>query len=374
MARPEDSTLVTGFPSMLARRVVRAIAARGDRVLMLAQQKFADAAQELGRALAAEGLPGPVSVLVGDVMNLDLGLSGKELKRVSRDVRRIHHAAGISFAGAAPALVERVNVEGTRNLLDVAAELGDIERVVVYSTAFVAGDRTGVVMEADLEAGQHFRSAFESSKYEAERVARNRMSALPICVVRPSLVVGDSVTGEVDRLDGPYALVRWILSAPADLHLPLGEAADHPLNVVPVDFVAAAAEAIGRAPAGAGRTFHLTDPNPLPVHAFVAEVMRAAGRRADRDSLPSRLFERLSLLPLVGERILPQGVFLRDHGRPTVFNCANAIEALAGSSIRCPPFPSYAGAIVRHTRARIEAEASARAARNAVTEDEDAYS
>ena len=348
-------TLVTGFPAFTARMLIRELLSRGERVAMLCQQKFAAAANEFLAGLAAEGRKVNALVLVGDVLNLDLGLSGEELKRLSREVRVIHHTASIYFMGVTEGLIERVNVEGARNVLELAADMLKLERLVLWSTAFVAGDRTGVILEEDLEAGQRFRNTYERTKFEAERLYRRRMKDLPISVVRPSIVVGDSRTGEIDRLDGPYQLIRTLITFPVDLHLPLPGEGYYPLNLVPVDFVVKAADAIAQDQRAAGRTFHLTDPNPLPARRVFEIVADVAHRKRPRGAVPSRVYKLLFRLPYVSDLLLPQRHFIECFDRLMIFNCMNTLSVLAGTDLSCPPFPAYAGTLVRFAKAKLQA-------------------
>ncbi|MBM4396248.1 MAG: SDR family oxidoreductase [Deltaproteobacteria bacterium] len=368
----EELTLVTGFPAFTAKRLVRELATRGDRVALLAQPKFADAARDFLAALRAEGLNPAVDVLVGDVLNLDMGLSGKEMKRLAREVRRVHHIASIYFMGVTEGLVERVNVDGARNVLDLAADLPNLERLVLWSTAFVAGDRTGVILEEDLEAGQRFRNTYERTKFEAERMFRARMKDVPISVVRPSVIVGDSRTGEIDRLDGPYQLIRTFLSFPVDLHLPLPGEGYFPLNLVPADFVVRAADVIARSPSAVGKTFHLTDPNPLPARRVFEIVADVAHRKRPRGAIPSRVYPLLFRVPFLGDFLLPQRHFIECFDRLMIFNSMNTLSALADTGVGCPPFPSYAGTLIRFAWARFE-EADKAAPRREKAPDEDPY-
>src|SRR5262249_61233896 len=99
------------------------------------------------------------------------------------------------------------------------------------------GDRKGTFYEDDLETGQRFRNAYERTKYEAERMVRAAMRQLPITVVRPSIIVGDSKTGEIDKLDGPYYLLVVIATNASGVRLPLLGKSDAPLHRGPIDSV-----------------------------------------------------------------------------------------------------------------------------------------
>jgi len=360
MAKISGATLVTGFPAFTARRLARLLLERGEKVFLLCQAKFEDAAKDLVKDAGERGLPGKAEILLGDVLNIDVGLSGKELKVLSREVRRIHHMAAIYYLGVGSGLTERVNVDGTRNVLDVASDLDHLDRLVFHSTAFVAGDRTGVILEEELEAGQTFRNAYERTKFEAERLVRARMKDLPISVVRPSVIVGDSATGRIDRLDGPYFLIRTIVNFPVDVALPLPEGGAYPLNMVPVDYVVAAADAISRDPGAAGKTFHLVDPNPLSARKVFDIVADNAGRKRPKGSFNSLAVRYLFRLPGVEMMLRPQRHFFEYFSRLNIYNCMNTLSCLSGTDIICPPFPTYAASLVNFVKNQARRQALAK--------------
>ncbi|HWU86988.1 MAG TPA: dephospho-CoA kinase, partial [Kofleriaceae bacterium] len=207
-----DVALVTGYPAFTAKRMIAKLLAaeppeQTAKFYVLAQPKFAD---EAARFVAT--LPGRerAEVLVGDVCDMDLGLSSTEYRALSKELTWIHHLAGIYFMGVDDETARRVNVGGTRTVLDLARDVGRLERVVHWSTAMVSGDRHGRFYEEDLEAGQRFLNAYERTKYEAEKLVRAAMRRLPITVLRPGIIVGDTATGEIDKLDGPYYLMVLI--------------------------------------------------------------------------------------------------------------------------------------------------------------------
>src|SRR5687767_3787287 len=213
------TALVTGFPtSFLARRVVRRLLADDAalRIRCVVLQKYLDAA-------AAEiALLGPrdrsrVEVIEGDTAAMDLGLSGAEVNALAAEIDVIHHCAAITYLGVDDALAEQVNVGGVREVLELADATQHLERLVHWSTALVSGARRGYVLEDELEAPAGFRNAIEETRFRAERLVRKASSRMPVTILRPSIVVGDSVTGEIDRFEGPYLLVLLMLSSPVDL-------------------------------------------------------------------------------------------------------------------------------------------------------------
>jgi thioester reductase-like protein len=355
MPRPgcDEVVLLTGFPSFVARRMcAELLATPGTFVHAVVRPKlFADARGALD--LFSLGERSRVNLLEGDVAAMDLGLSRDELEMLAREVDRIHHCAEISYHGADRTVAEQVNVGGTREILEVAAACPRLKCVVVHSTAGVSGDRTGIVMEGDLKKGQTFRNVYEETKAHGEKLARAAMSRIPVAIVRPATMVGDSTTGEIDRFDGPYLLILLIVASPPDVALPLPGRGDAPLNLVPVDYVVRAARAIGLDPRAPGRTFHLVDPAPLPTRRVFELVARAGGKRGPRGSIPANIAKALLRTPGLDRIAKSPRAFLDMLVTEVAYDATNAHELLAGTGIECPPFDSYVDKLVDYVRLRV---------------------
>jgi dephospho-CoA kinase len=346
-ARLGPTALVTGFPALTARRMIAKLAAAEPetRLYVLARASFAGDADGF-----LAGLPdrGRAEVLVGDVCDMDLGLSSAEYRAVSRELTWIHHLAGIYFMGVDEDTAHRVNVVGTRTVIDLARDASRLERVVHWSTAMVSGDRKGTFYEDDLEAGQKFRSAYERTRYEAERMVRAAMRQLPITVVRPGIIVGDSRTGEIDKLDGPYYLMVVIATNASGVRLPLLGRSDAPLHLVPIDYVIDAAWHVARGETAAGKTFHLVDPAPMPARAVFEAVAEHAHTEKPRGHIPRQLARAVLRTP--GLARLGRGplafVDVLDHA--VHYDQTNTAQALAATTVRCPPLAEYLPVLVRY--------------------------
>jgi len=353
------TALVTGFPAFTAKRMIQQllVAEPETKLYVLAQGKFAADAAHFLASLADHA---QAEVLVGDVCDMDLGLSSAEYRALSRELTWIHHLAGSYFMGVDEDTARRVNVAGTRTVLDLARDVGRLERVVHWSTVMVAGDRRGTFTEDDLEVGQRFRNAYERTKYEAERLVRAAMRQLPITVVRPGIIVGDSRTGEIDKLDGPYYLMVLIATNASGVRLPLLGKSSAPLHLVPIDYVVEAAWHVARGETAAGKTFHLVDPAPLSARAVFEGVAEHAHTEKPRGHIPrplARAVLRTSGLTRLGRGPLAF-VDVLDHA--VHYDQANTARALAGTTLRCPSLADYLPVLVRYvldvTRGALPAE------------------
>ncbi len=360
MSRPgyDEVVLLTGFPSFVARKMceelVRPQENAGARTFVHAVVPAAR--QEEARALLDE-LPleqrSRVNLLEGDASSLDLGLSGKELMALAGEVDRIHHLAKVTSLGVDERRARDVNLGGAREILEVATLCRGLKSLVFHSTAQVSGTRTGLVLEADLDKGQAHRNVVEETLARAEKTMRAAMERLPICVVRPTIIVGDSQTGEVDRSGGFYYLVLLIVTSPPDLALPIVGKGDTFLNLVPVDYVVRAAATIGRDARAPGRTFHIGDPSPLTARRVFELVAAAGGRKTARSHIPANLTKALLRTPGIDRFAKSPRAFLDALATPVTYSFANTTELLADTDVRCPPFESYVEALVEHVQTRL---------------------
>lgn len=349
MADGDRVHLVTGYPGFIGKRLVRRLAGslgERDRLVLLVQPKNAAAARDDLATLGARA-----EAFEGDLEHMHLGLSGAEFKAMAREVTDVWHLAARSHLGSGRSEMRRVNVEGTRNVLDLCLAARRLRRLNHFSTAFVSGDRVGVILEDELAMRQRFHNTYEETKFQAELLVRRAQAELPATIYRPSIVVGDSRTGEIDRFEGPYALAILLVASPVAVPLPLPGDAVAPLNVVPVDFVVDAALAIAENPAGAGKTVHVVDPAPLSARRVYEMIADRAGRKLPPVSIPSRLVQAVLQLPLLERLSRTHRPAIEYVNHLAIYNCRNLLELLDGTGIQCPPITSYLDRLIEFVQA-----------------------
>jgi thioester reductase-like protein len=350
-AKRSDVVLVTGFPAFTARRLVRRMLETDSRarVLLLSPSSVRAAAD----AFLAELAPARrrrVKVLLGDVCDMDLGLSAGEFKEVTAETTVVQHAAAVWHVGVAEEAAFRVNVDGTRRALELAAECPRLRRFCHWSTAQVSGTRKGVVLEEELDCGQSFFNVYEKSKFQAERLVRDAARRLPVTIYRPSIIVGDSRTGEIDKFDGPYYLLVLIVSSPVDVPLPLPGRGSAPLYLVPIDYVVDAAVALAGDDRAVGRTFHLVDPAPLAARMVYEIIAERAHKKTPRGTIPAGLARALLRAPGLERLARAPLAFLESFNHTAFYNCRGTLELLRGTDVWCPPFQSYVDNLIRFVR------------------------
>jgi len=224
MSRPgyDEVILLTGFPSFLARKLAVHILESEPRTFV-----YAVVRAKLAHEAATSISEWPASwrdrfaMIEGDAAAMDLGLSGAEFRSLTGEIDRIHHAAQVTYLGVDRRTAQQLNVGGAGEIIELAKSCSSLKCLVFHSTAAVAGDRTGIVREEDLEAGQRFPTFVSETRARAEKLAREAMGSVPIAVMRPATLVGSSTTGEIDRFDGPYLLILLIVTSPAEIAVPL---------------------------------------------------------------------------------------------------------------------------------------------------------
>jgi thioester reductase-like protein len=349
--------LLTGFPGQVARELLaRILSLEADaQVVLLTPASCTERAMKHIDALEAVRRQ-RVTLLEGDAWAIDFGLSALEYRALLADITRVHHVATETSPTADQASAERINIGGARELIQFGRVSTALRRAVFYSTAMVSGTRTGLVLEDELEAGQRFRSAAEQTLARAERMLRQHAAELPVTVLRPTHVVGDSRTGAIERLGGIYSLISLLLSTPPELPVPLSLARHEEvaLHVVPLDFVVEAAHALGKLDCAVGRTYHLADPTPPSAREAFELLATHTGRRWARRFVPAELARGALELPGV-RRIAGSPRALLDLIVHEVrYDTGNTQRALARTGIHCAAFESYCRLMVAQVRARTE--------------------
>src|SRR5580704_12049914 len=260
------TALLTGFPGFLASAFLPDFLSRTDpqtRVTCLVQPHFRPLAEERAKKLAASrpDWKDRIQIVEGDITHpdLDLKAGAKELKA---DTREVYHFAAIYDLAVPRPLGMRINVEGTAHVLDFIEACPAFDRLHYVSTCYVSGRHPGVFSERDLKVGQRFNNYYEETKYLAEVEVQERMKkGLSATIYRPSIVVGDSKTGETQKYDGPYGALRWVLRAKKTaMMVTVGDPERVHVNLVPRDFVVAAISRLSGLDVSGSRVYQLCDP------------------------------------------------------------------------------------------------------------------
>jgi thioester reductase-like protein len=290
--------LLTGANGFLGSQIARQLIQTSDCTLV-ALVRAADcmaATRRLARSWwdwpeTASAIGNRVEVVCGDVASPCLGLDDVTYHDLARRVTHIIHAAADLRLNAPLDELRKTNVQGTAHVLALARAIQrdhGLARLAHVSTAYVAGGRRGAVPESALSDEFGFASTYELSKYEGECLLADAKAELPISVFRPGMIVGASDTGAIKTFNTIYFPLRLYLTGALRL-LPANP--NLPVNIVAVDYVAAAITRLTFTAEAAGLNFHLVAPHAaLPKAGELIEQVRQWARLHLNLYLPKPIF------------------------------------------------------------------------------------
>ena len=286
----------------------------------------------------------------GDITQPQLGLASESLALAQQQTTRIFHLAALYDLAVAHEPAMRVNVGGTRNVIEFARTVPALQHFHHVSTCYVAGKREGAILETELRHDAGYRNFYEESKYLAELEVESVKNELPVTIHRPSVVCGDSRTGETVKYDGVYYLILYLLHFPSLSAVNIG---NHrvSLNLVPVDFVVDAMAALAFDRNAIGKTVQLSDPSPLTTNELFNTIARELNGKRSRITAPAKLVRFFLMLPPS-----PKITGLPHSAVPYFFvkqlyDSSQAQALLKPHGIQCPPFETYVNQIVDFVRA-----------------------
>lgn len=351
MSKPKG-ILVTGATGFLGSHLTAGLLERGHHVTALArgskntsaEARVKDVLRDVGTSQLDR-----LRVFEGDISLPNLGLSEVSRKQAIASTQEIWHcAASLSFQQEDRDEIFRMNVGGTRHVLDFVKQT-PTRRLQHVSTAYIAGNRPDLALETDIDVGQAFRNPYEESKCQAELLiaAENNSGKVVASVYRPSIVIGDSRSGRVTHFHGVYAFIRALWSAIERLrrrtpesglvHLPLRVPGveTQTLNFVPIDYVVNGMIGISERPDSPGGTYHLANPIPTENRVWLPNVCRIMGVEGIQ-LVGERSFLKTPMTKLEAF-FQKQMAFYYQYlqGEPR-FDCRRALEALSSSGINCP--------------------------------------
>jgi long-chain acyl-CoA synthetase len=354
--------LITGATGNIGAKLVSHIFTthREDSLILLIRGKSQSEARERMKRVLAITSPefdwdaaiSRVDLCCGDITQERLGLSQSEYDRIAGRVTHIIHSAAATKFLLSLGHARQVNVEGTKNVMRLAAVAstnGNLVGVAHLSTAYVCGHREGTIPEDSIEEPRSFSNTYEQTKWEAECEVHRHDPLFPIAIFRPSIVVGDSHTGRIAALRVLYTPLRYICRGIISV---LPGSPNVPLDVVPVDYVARAITGIFfDTNWGAGQTFNIVaGKDAVVTTGEVAYKALGYFATASAQTTPSRirfvppiLFR--SIAPFLSSRLkrmlVQIGAFTPYISLTRIFDNTNTLAALAGTDIVVPPLSEY---------------------------------
>ena len=347
---------VTGATGFIGKRLVKKLLARKGSVVYFllrkeSEAKLADLRQYWGVS-ATRVVP-----VFGDLTSKKLGVSADSLKQLKGQIDHFYHLAAVYDLSADEASQIAVNIDGTRNTVELAKAL-DAGHFHLVSSIAAAGLYEGVFREDMFDEAENYDHPYFMTKHESEKIVRQECK-VPWSVYRPAMVVGDSTTGEMDKIDGPYYFFKLIQRMRQLLPpwMPSVGLEGGRINIVPVDFVVDALDVISHKAGIAKKCYHLVD----PVGYRVGDVLDIFSRAAHAPKM--NLFVNAALLGFIPRSVVKglmalapvrrvRNAVMKDLGLPadmltfvnypTRFDCRESLAMLKGSSVACPNLKDYA--------------------------------
>ena len=347
---------VTGATGFIGKRLVKKLLERKGSVVYFlirkeSEGKVAGLRQYWG-ASTARLVP-----VFGDLTAKKLGVSAQSLKKLKGQIDHFYHLAAVYDLGADEASQIAVNIEGTRNTVELARIL-DARHFHHVSSIAAAGLYEGVFREDMFEEAENYDHPYFMTKHESEKIVRKECK-VPWSVYRPAMVVGDSTTGEMDKIDGPYYFFKLIQRMRQLLPpwLPSVGLEGGRINIVPVDFVVNALDTLSHQSGISKKCYHLVDPEGYRVGDVLDIFSKAAHAPKMNLFINAALLGFIprsvtkGLMALAPVRRVRQAI-MTDLGLPedmltfvnypTRFDCRDTLAALKGSGVACPNLKDYA--------------------------------
>ncbi len=347
---------ITGATGFIGRRLVRKLLERdGSIIYILIRESEKDLLEQLQEFWGCDS--GRVVPVVGDLTQPLLGVTAVDCGKLGKKTTHFFHLAAIYDLKADAASQLRVNVDGTRNAVRFAEAIG-ARHFHLFSSIASAGLYEGLFREDMFEEAEGLEHPYFRTKHDSEGIVRGECG-IPWRIYRPALVVGDSRTGEMDKIDGPYYFFKLIqrLRKMLPSWMPTIGIEGGRINVVPVDFVVNAVDHIAHLKGEDGKCFHLVDPTPMRVGDLLNTFARAAHAPEMSMRINAALVSfiprqmRKGLMALTPVRRI-RGAILKDLGLPddifrfvnypTRFDCRETTRALKGTGIAVPRLEDYA--------------------------------
>ena len=346
---------VTGATGFIGSYLVAKLVKRGVPVYALVRKTSLTRLAELREAWGVDDKQ--VIAVVGDLAKPNLGVASAEVRKLKGRIRHLFHLAAVYDLQASAEDQQAANVDGTRHAVEFATTI-DTGCFHHVSSIAAAGLYEGVFREDMFEEAEELDHPYFRTKHDAEGVVRHECKQ-PYRIYRPGFVVGDSKTGQIDKIDGPYYFFKTIQKMREMLPpwMPTIGIEGGRINIVPVDFVVDALDYLAHKKGLDGKCFHLTDPQPHRV----GEVLNIFARAAHAPQMTMRINAKMfgfipapilyglgSLAPVkramrvvLNDLGIPRDVF-QFVNWPTRYDNREAAKALKGSGIAVPALESYA--------------------------------
>ena len=274
-----------------------------------------------------------IRIVEGEVDKRSLGINDKIRESLANEIDEIYHSAAVAQFRMPLAKIRKSNVDGTKNIFDFALECKDkgrLKTVNHISTTYVAGTRSGIFYEHELDVGQGFNNTYEQTKYEAELLVRGyQEKGLPITVFRPSILTGDSVEGKTNNFKMLYQPLHFFSEELFEI-APINRFAKE--NLIPVDLVAKAIIMISSENKNADKIYHIANTSTVEMGHFIDIAEDFFGFKKP-ELIPFEYFDMTKLSPVQRKLIEP---YIPYFNYKTMFDSSEAQKIIIEKELKYP--------------------------------------
>ncbi|TQR20189.1 SDR family oxidoreductase [Psychrobacillus vulpis] len=335
------TALITGFPGFLAKNIMKELRQQKvfstTYVLVLPTQ--IEKAKVMIKEIYEDGLSNQQIVIVeGDITLPNAGIEDNWLKKLLENVEYIWHLAAIYDLAVPKEVAWKINVYGTEMFNKLVLQFNNLKRYMYFSTAYVAGKREGKLLETELLKPNGFKNHYEETKYEAEVLVDQLKEIIPVTIIRPGIVRGNSKTGETTKFDGPYFFINMITNLKKLPVLPYLGRSSAFINVVPSDYITKASIYCCLSEDAISQTVHLTDPKPYPVEEVYRAFVKQITGKYPKGRIPLFLARAAVSIYPIRKMLQVEKETLDYLTWDSSFDTVIAERILSKGNIRCPDF------------------------------------
>lgn len=342
---PEKCVLMTGPGGFIGKNILTRYVPQDCGLFLLETPKACAGLQaHIDETVPDETRRNRIKVVPADIKLPNLGVEEPVRSEMRERVTHAIHLAALYDLAIPRDIAMQVNVEGTRNVLEFLATFKNFQKLAHASTIAISGTYAGLYTENDFDKGQAFKNFYEETKFLAEKEVRGAWQDVPAFVFRPTIIVGHSKTGEIEKIDGPYYSLVMIRRG---LHLVVPNAGAK-CHIAPVDFLADGVRAL-LDECGQPRTVYcLGDPNPITYNEFFDLVCEHWGKTKTLLRLPPALMSPLMRLPVMQKVCGVPFVAFQYADHRVEYGTENATAALGPLGISCPPVAEYVDVMIKY--------------------------
>ncbi|MBI2646636.1 MAG: SDR family oxidoreductase [Deltaproteobacteria bacterium] len=334
---------LTGFPGFIGKHLAFTLIKKYSdlKLTFLVHPSMQFKARQEFKALKLN--PDIHKIVLGDITQPNLGLMDTQAQDIQTKTNTIFHLAAIYDLTVPEDIAQKVNVQGTQNLLTFFSKSPNLQRFNHISTCYVSGNQKGLITPDKLEENQKFHNFYESTKQASEVLVKKRNFTMPVTIFRPAIVVGDSLTGETDKFDGPYVVIAFLHKIRALLRLvPNLGYSECEVNTVPVDYVTDVISYLAFQKHALGKTYQVCDQNPPSTKDFFETMVHMIGGLTPYScSILKIMILKILCSPLVSKitGITPQHLDYFMH--PGKYRDPHLIADLKDSGITLSSYKTY---------------------------------